>query len=497
MTAPSIIEAVNDPAIWRPHFRDRATWAPWFTAVKALFGLPLDNSELDLFRECTGRMAAPNTPAKECFYIVGRRGGKSRVLAVIAAYLSAFVDWQPFLVAGERGVISVIATDRRQCRTIMNYLRAFLVETPLLDELVTRDSEEEILLANGILIEVVTCSFKAVRGRTIIAALCDEAAFWASEDGSNPASEVFAALRPAMATIPRALMLVASSPYSRRGPLFDAWQRYWAKDGRILVWRAPTWTMNPNLSRESEVIAEAFADDPTAANAEFGAEWRDDVGVYIDPSVVAAATVAGRAELAPTAGQYYVGFADAAGGSGQDSFTAAVCHLDRATNHVVLDAIREIAPPFSPEQTVGTLALFFKSYRIRKISADRWGGQFPVEAFAKGGIQCEVSELTKSQLYLEMTPLLNSGRLKLLDHPRLTKQLCALERRTARGGRDSIDHPPGGHDDIVNSVAGAAVLAGTAKAPMMISADVLARARQPGPSRAQLNGRYGKPPCFF
>ena len=27
-------------------------------------------------------------------------------------------------------------------------------------------------------------------------------------------------------------------------------------------------------------------------------------------------------------------------------------------------------------------------------------------------------------------------------------------RRTARGGRDSIDHAPGGHDDLANAVAG-------------------------------------------
>jgi hypothetical protein len=44
----------------------------------------------------------------------------------------------------------------------------------------------------------------------------------------------------------------------------------------------------------------------------------------------------------------------------------------------------------------------------------------------------------------------------LLDDPRLIDQLCALERRTARGGRDSIDHPPGAHDDVVNTVAGVA-----------------------------------------
>ncbi|MGI4794054.1 MAG: Arm DNA-binding domain-containing protein [Janthinobacterium lividum] len=29
------------------------------------------------------------------------------------------------------------------------------------------------------------------------------------------------------------------------------------------------------------------------------------------------------------------------------------------------------------------------------------------------------------------------------------------ERRTARGGRDSIDHAPGAHDNLVNAVAGA------------------------------------------
>jgi hypothetical protein len=60
--------------------------------------------------------------------------------------------------------------------------------------------------------------------------------------------------------------------------------------------------------------------------------------------------------------------------------------------------------------------------------------------------------------------LLNSGRVELLDHKRLVAQLCGLERRTARGGRDSIDHPPGAHDDIANAVAGAIAVAAEAAA---------------------------------
>ncbi len=63
--------------------------------------------------------------------------------------------------------------------------------------------------------------------------------------------------------------------------------------------------------------------------------------------------------------------------------------------------------------------------------------------------------MTISQLYQNLLPLLTSGRADLLDEPRLIAQLVGLERRTARGGRDSIDHPPGGRDDAANAVAGA------------------------------------------
>jgi hypothetical protein len=89
------------------------------------------------------------------------------------------------------------------------------------------------------------------------------------------------------------------------------------------------------------------------------------------------------------------------------------------------------------------------------MTGDRWGGEWPREAFAKRRIAYTVSEKPKSAIYTEFLPLLNSGRVELLDHSRTVAQLCALERRTGRGsGRDSIDHPPGGHDDLVNAVRG-------------------------------------------
>jgi hypothetical protein len=55
---------------------------------------------------------------------------------------------------------------------------------------------------------------------------------------------------------------------------------------------------------------------------------------------------------------------------------------------------------------------------------------------------------------------MNAHRVELLEHKRLHAQLLSLERRTARGGRDTVDHAPRAHDDVANSVCGALLLAG-------------------------------------
>lgn len=117
-----------------------------------------------------------------------------------------------------------------------------------------------------------------------------------------------------------------------------------------------------------------------------------------------------------------------------------------------------------------------------EVVGDAWGAEFVREQFKKHGIGYRISDKAKSPLYLEFLPLLNSGRVELRDHPRTVAQICALERRTARAGKDSIDHPPGGHDDLANAVAGVLVLAATG-APMRITAEAMAWARGHGPSR--------------
>jgi hypothetical protein len=88
---------------------------------------------------------------------------------------------------------------------------------------------------------------------------------------------------------------------------------------------------------------------------------------------------------------------------------------------------------------------------------DRYGGEWPAERFREHSIHYRIADKTKSEIYQTALPMLNSTKVELLDNKTLRQQLVGLERRTSRGGRDSIDHRPGGRDDVANSVAGALI----------------------------------------
>ena len=77
-------------------------------------------------------------------------------------------------------------------------------------------------------------------------------------------------------------------------------------------------------------------------------------------------------------GTRYFGFVDPSGGS-VDSFTLAIGH--RQEGVIVLDAVREVKPPFSPESVVSEFARLLKAYRVSIVTGDRYGGEWPRDSF--------------------------------------------------------------------------------------------------------------------
>lgn len=436
------------------------SWLPWRALLIAAMGEELTETERAIFTALTGRQREPLSPVEEAWFIIGRRGGKTRAAACAATYLAALCDHSAVLSLGERGVLPFLAASTRQASIAYAYATAIMESQPMLAGLVMGKTADTLSLSTGVDLEIRPASFRTARGITAIGIVADEVAFWHSDASANPDEEILNSLRPAMATTGGPLLAI-SSPYRRRGALWDAYRRHYGPDGdsAILVARGASGDLNPTLPQR--VVDRAMERDPAAARAEYLAEFRTDIESFVSQEAVEACISAGVRERPRVEGVRYHGFVDPSGGS-VDSFTAAVSHFE--DGRAILDAVRERRPPFSPEGVAEEFAGFLKSYGIASVRGDRYAGEWPREQFRKNRIEYLPADRSKSEIYVELLPAINSGGVDLLDVDRLQAQLCGLERRTARSGKDSIDHGPGGHDDLINAAAGALVAAAPKRA---------------------------------
>ena len=235
---------------------------------------------------------------------------------------------------------------------------------------------------------------RSTRGYSIVAALCDEIAYWPTDEQSaEPDAEVINAIKPAMATVPGAMLLCASSPHARKGALWDAYRKHFGKDDPVLVWQAATRDMNPNVPQS--YIDRHMADDPARASAEYLAQFRSDIEGFVSLEAVEAAVVAGRYELPRAANIRYTSFTDPSGGS-SDSMSLCVSHTQG--DRVIVDCLRERRPPFSPDSVVAEFAATLKSYGISRVYGDRFAGEWPRERFRVHGVEYIVAVKSKSDL---------------------------------------------------------------------------------------------------
>ena len=172
-----ILACMDDPNLFKPFFKGDS-WERWRAFLASLFALPMDEAALELFQRHTGRTATPEKAFTEAALVIGRRGGKSRVLATIAVFLACFRDYEPHLAPGEVATIAVIATDRKQARSIFRYVSGLLNEVKLLKGMIIDETGETITLKNRVVIEIATASFRVTRGYSFAAVLADEVCFW-------------------------------------------------------------------------------------------------------------------------------------------------------------------------------------------------------------------------------------------------------------------------------------------------------------------------------
>lgn len=437
------------------------------TVPRAAANVQHGSSGEQIFTACTGRSTWPERRAKIVSLIVGRRGGKSYITAIIGIYLATR---RYKLKLGTKGMVMILARDREQAGVIRGYILAFLrALDELRSEFADDPTQKLIELKNGITIEVRAAGEAGTRGYTVVAALMDEIAFWPTDpDSAKQDKKVLRALRPAMLGIANAMIVMLSSPYAMRGELWENYRKSYGKDDqtRNLVWQADTLSMRPSDDPELlNEIREEYEDDPESARAEYGAQFRSDLENIYSRTNLEKVMVHGRYESPYRGGVRFRAFVDPSGGS-SDSYVLAVGHdEDRGegaerTKIPVLDYYKEWVPKFDPAAVSKEVIEICKRYKITHVTGDAYAGEWPRDPLKKGGINYVLSEKTRSELYLDFLPVVNSAQCELLDlehHRKVMNQFTNLERRVGRTGRDSVDHPPGGHDDLANAIAGVMV----------------------------------------
>jgi hypothetical protein len=437
-----------------------ASWFGWSVLLIAAAGEELISDEREEFKRLTGRESEPGRLCRELIVAAGRRAGKTEAMIVFAIWIAALCDHRGSLVPGETGTVLIVSQTQHWSREILTRIEGAMMhgnpQRNLLASMIVRRTADTIDLKNGIRIEVRPASYRTLRGPTYIAVIADEIAFWyTSVDYVNPDREIISAIRPGLLTTNGVLCMV-SSVYAKTGVLYDSYKRYFgpAGPGDILVAHGTSRDFNPSLPQAE--IDLALERDPLANRAEYLSEWRTDTSGFI-PREIVEACVGDYYELPPCSITYHC-FVDAASGVPEgDSYAIVIAHKDG--DRVIIDAIREIRPPFSPSEVVTTVLVpLVKAYGISyRIWGDNYAGNFAQELVRKAGMTYELASKHKSALYADpFLSLLNSKKITLPRHERAINQICSLECSTQRSGRDQISHPAHGHDDIANAIAGAA-----------------------------------------
>lgn len=456
---PTLVEFTTDPQLL-----GLALSPAQETCLRAIQGLPLDDAQRELFRACTGRECPPTERVPEATIIAGARAGKdSRIAAPVIAYEAIFGGHERELGKGERGVLVLVAQDLRGIRVAFGYLRDYLTGSPLLSRMVEEVLTLELRLTNGLTILCFPCTQRSLRGFSIPAAVLDELAFFRLEGQADADVEIQASIRRGMLAFPAPRLVKISTPYMRSGVLFDDFKRAWGQDDPdCLVWRAPTTLMNPMITAER--LERERRLDPQRFSREYEAEFAEDLEAFLPGVWIEDAVSRGSYERPPQDGAAYIAACDPSGG-GADAFTLAIVHAEGtgAERCVVQDAMKSWARIGSqaPDLTavVREIASTVKRYRLHEITGDRYAGQWVRQAFQQAGVTYREAPMDKARAYLEVEPLFAQGRITILDHPALVRELKILERRPRVGGRTLVDHPHGGHDDHANALALAAALA--------------------------------------
>lgn len=449
----TILDAMQDPALFSPWFSPWSNWTKWETVLRAIHGLPIAPKDRPFFRKVFGNRRIPTTPAGEVLVIAPRGSGKTLIQATEAVYTCGLLDWS-HLKRKIRGL--VIANDKEQAQEMMDFVFQFVTESPALAALVASRTRSSVTFKSGVRLSVRAASDRSIRGPSVCFGGCDELPSWIPDR----ATKILRAFRPALGKVLGSLLLHIGTTGERSGPAFDMHEKFFGMDDApILIAHAELTDLNV-LPEYKRLIAKAYAMDDYSARAEYGSLWMDGESSFIQRDRV---TIAPESNPSPPrTGRLFTGVDPNGGAAKGDAFTMATAWV--ADGRIKVGMLESRAGRRDPTQVVEEFCSILKPLGDRvTLCSDRYAAAWVPTAFRKHGFQLNGphkqprasggGRMSASSYYLSML-----GRLRQTDfpnHPAMLAELWGLVRTP-----EGVDHPASKHDDLINSCARAIHMAG-------------------------------------
>ena len=424
--------------------------------LKSIYGLALSPREMEIYRRGTGRESYHAREHREATMVGGRQSGKTTKLAAPIACFEAFRGHG--LVSGQEAYVMLLAPTIAQARIAFRSIRNYLRGSRILSKRIVKTTKDEIILDNGIIIGCYASSYDGVRGRIIVAAICDEMAFWPhDETAANPEDEVIAALRPGMITVKNAKLVKISTPFAKQDLLWTEFQRR-AELG-FPVWQLPSHEMNPKISL-SDLEREQRRGEEKHHLREYLAEFVDSVSGWTTPEILDPCIARGRRELPPVRDGFYLAALDPA--SRHNDFALAILHRS-SDGKIIEDRVARWTGTKTAALAFRAVLAEIKSilddYGINSAVGDQFCSDVIRQDLLELGVSYEICTFgpqTRAMIFMNLKHLLVQGKIELLEDPEQLRQLRNLrEERTDRGQIDV--RPSGGmKDDLAVAIALAA-----------------------------------------
>jgi hypothetical protein len=404
------------------------------------------------------------TAYDELTLIIGRRGTKSTIAAVLALAAAFDTSTDTKLGPGEDAFIIISAPTQDGCTTIMQMIAGRLDYAKIGYQ---KTGKEIRIEGRPVIIRITVANEVAPRGKSVKLAILEEAQMLPSnEDASGSDTEVVAAIKGALINLKGRLIKIGT-PWIKAGVLWNDYKLHFGKvDHDTLVLNAPTWVANPTITKEETQKA---ISDPRLWRREFGAEFSEGQGNFLLESDIERATgdyVNDKPRI------HGIGYAMSIDWATRNDFCCVVvCHrevIDQGPQKapkdlLVVDCIRFYEPPakgetIHAESIVRNIVESNRRYGGPVILRDIYSGDVLDALFRQYAVKTqEVSSSVAAQAkrFSALGARFRTGSIKLPNNvPEAVKQLSLLEETLHQKGRVEYSVPSkSGHDDFPDALS--------------------------------------------